>query len=84
MFYSNLKQCEKMKTYLVIWFNTDGTRSSEVTERLLSMGFRPIRGNFDYVYDWSKEVTVEDMVSLGDQVHETLKGCNVLFKLESI
>ena len=73
-----------MKTYLVVWFNTDGTKSSDVSNRLMSMGFKTIRGNYDYVYDWGeKKPSIEDTVKLGDQVHATLKGCNVLYKLES-
>jgi hypothetical protein len=73
-----------MKTYLVVWFNSDGGRSSEITERLLSMGFRPVRGNFDYVYDWGSNVGVDEAIRIGDQVHETLKGCNVSFKIETV
>ena len=71
------------KTYLVVWFNSDGTKSSDITDRLLSMGFRPIHGNYDYMYTWAKEPKVEDTLKLGDQVHATLEGCNVLYKLET-
>lgn len=72
-----------MKTYLQVWFNTDGPKTSEVTGRLLSMGFKPVHGVHDYVYDWGRRGAVEDTVKLGDQVHITLKGSNVLFKLET-
>lgn len=73
-----------MKTYLTIWFSSDGAKTSEVTQRLLSMGFRPIRGNYDYEYDWGTRATVEDIIRLADQVHATLQGCKVAFKLETI
>lgn len=73
-----------MKTYLMVWLNSDGTKSSEVTDRLMGMGFKPTRGNYDYAYDWGKRsVGLEETIRLGDQVHATLKGCNVLFKLET-
>ncbi len=72
-----------MKSYLTLWFNTQGDRTSNVTQRLMSMGFRPIHGNYDYVYDWNKAATVEDAVALADKVYETLKGSTVIFKLET-
>ena len=73
-----------MKTYLTVWFNTGGKRTSDVTERLMSMGFRPIKGNYDYVYDWQREVKVDEALMLADQVHETLADCYVVFKLETV
>ena len=73
-----------MKTYLIIWFNSDGARVTEVTDRLMSMGFRPMSGNYDYVYDWGREATVENTLAIGEQVQQTLKGCGVTFKLESV
>ena len=72
-----------MKSYLTVWFDTRGDRTSEITQRLMSMGFRPVRGNYDYVYDWGKSATVEDAISLADKVYEILKGSTVVFKLET-
>jgi len=48
------------------------------------MGFKPIRGYHDHVYDWKKKVTVEDIVQLSDAVHETLRGLKILYKLETV
>lgn len=73
-----------MKTYLKVWFNSEGLPASEVTERLLSMGFRPLHGNYDYIYDWNKNASVDDAITMGDSVHETLHECNVIFKLETV
>ncbi|MEM0372689.1 MAG: hypothetical protein QXO69_02510 [archaeon] len=72
-----------MKSYLSIWFNSEGARPMEITDRLMGMGFRPIKGEHDYVYDWGKQATVEDAMNLIDQVHMTLKGCKVNFKLDT-
>ena len=72
-----------MKTFLVVWYNSSGTRTSEVNDRLMSMGFRPMHGIYDYIYDWDKNATVEDAIALGDQVHATLQGCNVRYKLNT-
>jgi hypothetical protein len=73
-----------MKTYLIVWFNSNGAKPSDVTERLLSMGFRPIEGQHDYVYDWGTTPDVNDVLKIGDQVQNVLKGSGVLFKLETI
>ncbi len=73
-----------MKTYLTLWFNSEGAPPSEVVERLRAMGFKPIRGYHDHVYDWKKKVTVEDIVQLSDAVHETLRGLKILYKLETV
>lgn len=73
-----------MKTYLSVWLNSDGASPSEITQRLLGMGFRPMKGNYDYVYDWNKKATIDEAINLAEQVHQTLKGLNVLFKLESL
>lgn len=73
-----------MKTYLTLWFNSEGAPPSEVVERLRAMGFKPIQGYHDHVYDWKKKVTVEDIVQLSDAVHETLRGLKILYKLETV
>lgn len=72
-----------MYTYLVVWFNSEGGKPSEITQRLLSMGFEPIEGQYDYVYKWDNEASVEDILKIGDQVRNTLSGFNVMFKLET-
>jgi hypothetical protein len=56
----------------------------EVTKRLLSLGFRPVKGNYDYVYEWDKRANVDDLVKFADKVHLTLQGLNVLFRLETV
>jgi len=73
-----------MKTYLTIWFNSEGFRPTVVVERLLAMGFKPIRGRYDHIYDWGRDVKLEEILGLGNAVHETLKGCKVLYKLETV
>ena len=73
-----------MRTYLVVWFSSDGMKPSEVTERLLSMGFRPVEGEYDYVYQWGAIADVDDILRIGDQVQYALRGSGILFKLETI
>ena len=73
-----------MKTYLIVWFNSEGAKPSDVTERLLSMGFRPMEGEYDYIYNWDSQANIDDIIKIGDQVQYTLKGSGALFKLETI
>ena len=73
-----------MKTFLIIWFSSDGRSPTDVSERLLSLGFRPIEGQYDYVYEWDSSADLEDIVKFGNQVQNTLRGSGVMFKLETI
>jgi len=80
---SGQKQLTRTKSYLTLWFNSEGSKTSDVTQRLMSMGFNPTHGAFDYEYDWTRGATTDDCVGLADQVHATLKDCNVNFKLHT-
>ena len=73
-----------MKTYLTIWFNSEGAKVSHISEMLLSLGFQPLTGSYDYVYDWGNNASVEEAIWFGDKIQEVLKGTNVLFKIETI
>ena len=48
------------------------------------MGFRPTQGNYDFVYDWRREITLEDAMSLADELTQALKGYKVLFETETV
>jgi hypothetical protein len=72
-----------MKTYLTVMFSSEGTTPSKVNDILMSMGFQPITGNYDYVYDWGTKANIKEIIWFGDKVHAALKGCKVLFKLET-
>ena len=73
-----------MRTYLRMWYNSEGAGPIVVAEKLQGMGFEPIKGQYDYVYEWGREVELEDIFRIMTAVHETLKGLRVLYKLETI
>ena len=73
-----------MKTYLIVWFNSEGAKPSDISDRLLSMGFSPVEGEYDYSYNWDSRAEINDIIKFGDQVQNTLKDTGVLFKLETI
>jgi len=72
-----------MISYLTVTFSTEGSRPSEVVDRLHSIGFKPTKGNYDFIYNWDKSAKVQDAIWLADKVHETLRGMRVLYKMES-
>ena len=73
-----------MKTYVTVWFSSEGARPTEVVERILAMGFKPIKGHYDHVYDWGREPALEEVLQLANNLHETLRGLRVIYKLETI
>jgi hypothetical protein len=72
-----------MITYLSVTFSSNGGRPSEVVNRLIAIGCKPTKGNYDFVYEWDKKARVEDAVWLADKIHETLKGMDVRFRIET-
>jgi hypothetical protein len=73
-----------MKTYLRLMFNTDGAPASEIKSRLLGLGFEATRGNYDFVYEWGRDATVEDLLWFVDRIQAALKGSNALFTVETV
>lgn len=73
-----------MRTYLTVWYNSEGASPTVVAERLQGMGFKPLKGRYDYVYDWGRTIELEEILQIGNAVHDTLKGLKVLYKLETV
>ena len=73
-----------MKSYIIVTFNSEGAKPSEVANKLAMLGFKPAKGNYDFFYEWSKQPTLEDAIVLADKVHEMLRGTKVIFKMETI
>jgi len=52
---------------------------------LQGIGFKPMTGNYDFVYVWPKKpVDPSETLELADLVQATLKGMKVLFKFETV
>ena len=73
-----------MKTYITVFFGTEGAKPSKVFDALNNLGFAPTTGNFDGVYSWDKQATLDDAINLADKVIATLKGMGVMVKLETV
>ena len=73
-----------MKTFILIWFNSNGSSPSDVNQRLMSLGFKPMQGPYDYVYEWDNSVDVDEILRFGDKVQLSLQGSGVMFKIETV
>lgn len=72
-----------MNTYLTVMFNSEGAKPSEVVDRLYALGFKPTTGNYDFIYEWDRKASIKEAIWFADKIQATLKGMNVIFKLES-
>ncbi|MBI1973613.1 hypothetical protein HYS54_02265 [Candidatus Micrarchaeota archaeon] len=74
-----------MKTYLSLWFNSDGAKPTQVVQQVEKFGFRPLKGNYDFEYDWgSRSVSNEEILALNDRLQARLKNGKVVFKSETV
>ncbi|MGC8692276.1 MAG: hypothetical protein ACP5RZ_04580 [Thermoplasmata archaeon] len=73
-----------MKTYLKVTFNSEGSKPSDIVNALEAIGFRPMTGWYDFVYEWGDHATIEDAIWFADKIHETLRGMSVYFQIETV
>jgi hypothetical protein len=72
-----------MKTYLSVVVSTEGKKFSDIAGSLLSIGFKPLRGEYDYVYEWKKAVEMDELMAFIDKVQDVLKGSNAILKFKT-
>lgn len=75
-------------TRVSVWFNSEGASPSLVIQKLLELGFTPIRGAYDFVYEHSEDDMSEKdlttaIVEIANALHATLAGFNVLYTLDT-
>ncbi len=73
-----------MKTYLKVTFSSEGAKPSEIINRLRSLGFKPLIGEQDLIYEWGENATTEDSIWFADKIQATLEGFKVLFQIETL
>lgn len=74
----------RVKTYLSVLFNADGDKPSAISEALGQLGFAPMQGAHDFVYDWPGAATVEEVLGFGDRIHAELAGTGCLWSMETV
>ncbi len=50
----------------------------------MSLGFKPMQGVYDYIYEWDSNTDVDEILDFGDRIQLTLNGLGVMFKIETI
>jgi hypothetical protein len=73
-----------MESYLRVAFSSEGSKPSEVADKLIGLGFHPTHGNYDFVYDWQGQVSLERAMDLADRVTRAMKGFRVIFEMETV
>ncbi|MFW9908990.1 MAG: hypothetical protein ACFFEF_10475 [Candidatus Thorarchaeota archaeon] len=78
------------ETRVSIWFNSEGASPAVVITKLLEMGFRLVRGAYDFVYthESSEEMSdsdlVESIIEISNALHDTLSGYKVIYALSTV
>lgn len=71
------------KTFLILYFGTNGRKPTEVEKGLEEIGFKTQFGSVDFVYDWNEEPTKEKVLALADKIAEALKGSGAVFNIDT-
>ncbi|MBN2230422.1 MAG: hypothetical protein JW779_12615 [Candidatus Thorarchaeota archaeon] len=75
-------------TSVQVWFYSEGASPSQVMKKLLELGFRPVRGAYDFIYE-HKDPNMSNgdlstaIVEIADAIHKTLTGFRVLYTLDT-
>ncbi len=75
-------------TRVSVWFYSEGASPSQVISKLTDLGFKPIRGAYDFVYEHDEDdMTEADLgsaiIEISNALHETLSGFKVLYNLDT-
>ena len=74
-----------LKTCLKVMFPAHRKGNiTEIIERLGALGFKPVTGDYDFEYTWTKHPEIEDIAALGNSIQKALKNTGIMFKLETI
>lgn len=78
----------KYVTRVKVWFYSEGASPSVVITKLMDLGFKPIRGAYDFVYEHSSDDSNGAdlggaILEIGNALHNTLSGFKVLYTLDT-
>jgi len=62
-----------METYIDVYVNVDGEKSSVIFKKLTDIGLKHNIGEHDFVYDWGKVAPISDELELADKIHHYRK-----------
>ena len=74
-------------TRVSVWFNSEGATPSQVVKRLTELGFKPVRGAYDFIYEHEDDVDESELggaiLEISDALHKTLSGFKVFYNLDT-
>jgi hypothetical protein len=75
-------------TRVSVWFYSEGASPAQVISKLTELGFKPVRGAYDFVYEHSGvDMTEADLgnaiIETSNALHKTLSGFKVLYNLDT-
>jgi hypothetical protein len=75
-------------TRVSVWFYSEGASPSAVVKKLVSLGFTPVRGSHDFVYEHSGQNMSESdltasILEIANALHKALAGFKVIYNLET-
>ena len=73
-----------METFIDVYWNVDGEKSSIIFSKLNEIGLKYFVGEHDFVYDWKGIATMSDELKLIDEIQLQLKGTGVLLKFTTV
>lgn len=72
------------KTYLIMYFGTEGIKASDIAKKVEALGFETLFGSVDFVYNWKdKKPTKAEVLAIGDKLTALLKGSGAVFNLDT-
>ncbi len=75
-------------TRVSVWFYSEGASPAVVIKKLMELGFTPVRGAFDFVYehqqsDMSEKDLSNAILEIANALYVALKGFKVWFNLDT-
>jgi len=66
-----------------MYFSTSNGKISDIVKKVESVGFECAIGPVDFIYEWDKEPTKEEILDLADKLAESLKDTGVMFNIDT-
>lgn len=78
----------RYETRVQVWFYSEGAKPSTIVKKLLALGFKPLKGAYDFVYTHSEEEMSDAdlgtaILEISDALHKALNGFKVLYNLDT-
>lgn len=70
-----------MKTYVDIYFNSEGPQPTDIVESMRGIGLEPLRGPHDFIFEWKDD---DEFLAKVGEIHKILQGLNVIYRFETV